>query len=97
MDWQRDLLGLLAGIVLAAVTTPVGVSGAVFLLPFQLSVLHVPSPRITPTKPAVQRHLRPRRYPDYLAAVRLPLDEVCSRFDWAQPWMDRVAEPEEPR
>ena len=49
VDWQRDLLGLLAGIVLAAVTTPVGVSGAVFLLPFQLSVLHVPSPRITPT------------------------------------------------
>ena len=26
-----------------------GVSGAVFLLPFQLSVLHVPNPRITPT------------------------------------------------
>ena len=49
MDWQRDLVGLLAGFVLAAVTTPVGVSGAVFLLPVQLSVLHVPSPRITPT------------------------------------------------
>jgi uncharacterized membrane protein YfcA len=49
VDWQRDLVGLLAGFVLAAVTTPVGVSGAVFLLPFQLSVLHVPSPRITPT------------------------------------------------
>ena len=49
MDWQRDLLGLLAGFVLAVVTTPVGVSGAVFLLPVQLSLLHVPSPRITPT------------------------------------------------
>jgi uncharacterized protein len=49
VDWQRDLLGLLAGFVLAALTTPVGVSGAVFLLPFQMSVLHVPSPRITPT------------------------------------------------
>ncbi|MEP9361431.1 sulfite exporter TauE/SafE family protein [Nocardioides sp. CN2-186] len=49
MDWQRDVVGLLAGFVLAAVTTPVGVSGAVFLLPFQLSVLHVPNPRITPT------------------------------------------------
>ncbi len=49
MDWQRDLVGLTAGFVLAAVTTPVGVSGAVFLLPFQLSVLHVPNPRITPT------------------------------------------------
>jgi uncharacterized membrane protein YfcA len=49
VDWQRDLLGLLAGFVLATVTTPAGVSGAVFLLPFQLSVLHVPSPRVTPT------------------------------------------------
>ena len=48
VGWQ-DLVGLLAGFVLAAVTTPVGVSGAVFLLPIQLSVLHVPSPRITPT------------------------------------------------
>lgn len=43
------LLGFLAGIVIAAVTTPVGVSGAVFLLPFQLSVLGVPSPAVTPT------------------------------------------------
>lgn len=49
MDWQRDLIGLLAGLVIAAVTTPVGVSGAVFLLPVQLSALHVPSPRVTPT------------------------------------------------
>lgn len=49
MDWQRDLVGLLAGFVLATVTTPVGVSGAVSLLPVQLSVLHVPNPRITPT------------------------------------------------
>lgn len=49
MDWQRDLVGLLEGFVLATITTPVGVSGAVFLLPVQLSVLHVPSPRITPT------------------------------------------------
>ena len=49
MDWQRDLVGLVAGFVLAAVTTPVGVSGAVFLLPVQLSVLHVANPRITPT------------------------------------------------
>ena len=49
MVWQRDLLGLLAGFVLASVTTPVGVSGAVFLLPVQLSLLHVPSPQVTPT------------------------------------------------
>jgi len=49
MDWQRDAAGLLVGFVLAAVTTPVGVSGAVFLLPVQLAVFHVPSPRVTPT------------------------------------------------
>ncbi len=46
LDW---LLGFLAGVVIATVTTPVGVSGAVFLLPFQLSVLGVPSPAVTPT------------------------------------------------
>ena len=49
MDWQQDLVALLAGFLLATVTTPVGVSGAVFLLPVQLSVLHVPNPRLTPT------------------------------------------------
>lgn len=49
MDWRRDLIGVAVGFVLATVTTPVGVSGAVFLLPVQMSVLHVPSPRITPT------------------------------------------------
>jgi uncharacterized membrane protein YfcA len=49
MDWQRDLAGLVAGLVVATATAPVGVSGAVFLLPFQLSVLHVPNPRVTPT------------------------------------------------
>ena len=43
------LLGFGAGLVLAVATAPVGVSGAVFLLPFQLSVLHVPSPALTPT------------------------------------------------
>ncbi|MEO9326110.1 sulfite exporter TauE/SafE family protein [Nocardioides sp. C4-1] len=44
-----DVVALLAGFVIATVTTPVGVSGAVFLLPVQLSVLHVPNPRLTPT------------------------------------------------
>lgn len=43
------LLGLLAGFGIAVVTTPVGVSGAVFLLPVQLAVLHVPNPAVTPT------------------------------------------------
>jgi uncharacterized protein len=47
--WQTDLLGLGAGALISLVTTPVGVSGAVFLLPVQLSVLNVPSPAVTPT------------------------------------------------
>jgi uncharacterized membrane protein YfcA len=42
-------VGFAAGMVIAAVTAPVGVSGAVFLLPVQLSVPHVPSPAVTPT------------------------------------------------
>jgi Sulfite exporter TauE/SafE len=47
--WQGALLALGAGLVIAAISTPVGVSGAVFLLPVQLSVLQVPSPSVTPT------------------------------------------------
>ncbi|WSR66927.1 sulfite exporter TauE/SafE family protein [Streptomyces sp. NBC_01198] len=35
--------------LIAVVTAPVGVSGAVFLLPVQLSVFAVPSPAVTPT------------------------------------------------
>ncbi|MFE8015744.1 sulfite exporter TauE/SafE family protein [Streptomyces antibioticus] len=35
--------------VIAVVTAPVGVSGAVFLLPVQLSVFAVPNPAVTPT------------------------------------------------
>jgi uncharacterized membrane protein YfcA len=49
MDWATALLGFAAGALTAAVTVPVGVSGAVFLLPVQLSVLGVPSPAVTPT------------------------------------------------
>lgn len=43
------LTALAAGLLVAAVTAPVGVSGAVFLLPVQLDVLRVPSPAVTPT------------------------------------------------
>jgi uncharacterized membrane protein YfcA len=43
------LLGFALGLAVAVVTTPVGVSGAVFLLPAQLTVLGVPSPSVTPT------------------------------------------------
>lgn len=42
-------LALLAGIAIATVAAPVGVSGAVFLLPVQLTVLDVPNPSVTPT------------------------------------------------
>jgi uncharacterized membrane protein YfcA len=48
MHW--DLVGgFLAGVVIASLTAPVGVSGAVFLLPVQLSVLGVANPAVTPT------------------------------------------------
>jgi uncharacterized membrane protein YfcA len=43
------IAGLVLGFVIAAITTPVGVSGAVFLLPAQLSLLSVPTPAVTPT------------------------------------------------
>jgi uncharacterized membrane protein YfcA len=36
-------------LVISSITAPVGVSGAVFLLPIQLSVLGVASPAVTPT------------------------------------------------
>jgi uncharacterized protein len=42
-------LGALIAFAIAALTTPVGVSGAVFLVPVQLSVLGTPSPAVTPT------------------------------------------------
>lgn len=49
MDWHTGLAGLAAGLLIAVVTAPVGVSGAVFLLPVQLSVFAVPNPSVTPT------------------------------------------------
>ncbi len=48
MPWQWPV-GALCAFLLTLVTTPAGVSGAVLLLPIQLSVLHVPSPSVTPT------------------------------------------------
>lgn len=43
------LAGALIAFGIAAVSTPAGISGAVFLLPVQVSVLHVPNPALTPT------------------------------------------------
>lgn len=48
VGWQV-WAGLGAGLLISVLTTPVGVSGAVFLLPVQLDLLAVPSPRVTPT------------------------------------------------
>jgi uncharacterized protein len=48
MPWQWPV-GALCAFLVALVTTPAGVSGAVLLLPVQLSVLGVPSPAVTPT------------------------------------------------
>jgi uncharacterized membrane protein YfcA len=41
--------GALIAFAIAVLTTPVGVSGAVFLVPVQVSVLSTPSPAVTPT------------------------------------------------
>jgi uncharacterized protein len=48
VPWEWPV-GALCAFVLALVATPAGVSGAVLLLPIQLSVLRVPSPAVTPT------------------------------------------------
>jgi len=40
---------LAAAFVMAVLATPAGISGAVLLLPFQVSVLGTPSPAVTPT------------------------------------------------
>jgi uncharacterized membrane protein YfcA len=48
VPWEWPV-GALCAFLLALITTPAGVSGAVLLLPIQLSILHVPSPAVTPT------------------------------------------------
>lgn len=44
-----EAIALAAAFVIATVATPAGISGAVLLLPFQVSVLGTPSPAVTPT------------------------------------------------
>ena len=44
-----EVAALAAAFVIAALATPAGISGAVLLLPFQVSVLGTPSPAVTPT------------------------------------------------
>ena len=44
-----EAVALVAAYLVALLAAPAGVSGAVLLLPFQVSVLGTPSPSITPT------------------------------------------------
>lgn len=44
-----EVAALAAAFAMALLATPAGVSGAVLLLPFQVSVLGTPSPTVTPT------------------------------------------------
>jgi uncharacterized protein len=44
-----EAVALAAAFAVSAVATPAGISGAVLLLPFQVSVLGTPSPAVTPT------------------------------------------------
>ena len=43
------IVALAASFTIATLATPAGVSGAVLLLPFQVTVLGTPSPAVTPT------------------------------------------------
>jgi hypothetical protein len=56
-----EVVALVAAYVVAVLATPAGISGAVLLLPFQVSVLGTPSPSVTPTNQArltsILRHL----------------------------------------
>jgi uncharacterized protein len=47
-DWTVAV-ALAAAFTIAVLATPAGISGAVLLLPFQVSVLGTPSPAVTPT------------------------------------------------
>jgi uncharacterized membrane protein YfcA len=44
-----EVVALVAAFAIAVMATPVGISGAVLLLPFQVSMLGTPSPAVTPT------------------------------------------------
>jgi uncharacterized membrane protein YfcA len=46
--WTQ-IVALVAAYAIAVLATPAGISGAVLLLPFQVSVLGTPSPAVTPT------------------------------------------------
>jgi uncharacterized membrane protein YfcA len=72
MHWQWAF-GALCAFLLTLLTTPAGVSGAVLLLPIQLSILHVPSPALTPTKLHV-RCARSAHNQASAPSLELPID-----------------------
>jgi hypothetical protein len=49
MDWGTELAGLGIAFAVATLTTPAGISGAVFLVPVQVSILGAANPALTPT------------------------------------------------
>jgi uncharacterized membrane protein YfcA len=49
LDWSTEGLGALIAFAVATLTTPAGVSGAVLLIPVQVSILGVANPALTPT------------------------------------------------
>lgn len=53
-----EVVALAASFAIAGVATPAGISGAVLLLPFQVSVLGTLAPP-SPHQPAVQSHRHP--------------------------------------
>ena len=52
-----EVAALIAAFVIAAAAFPAGISGAVLLLPFQVSMLGTPSPAVTPTNLLYNWHL----------------------------------------
>ena len=48
LGWT-EIIAVAAAYLIAALATPAGISGAILLLPFQVSVLGTPSPSVTPT------------------------------------------------
>jgi uncharacterized protein len=73
-----DLAAVAAAFAISVLATPAGISGAVLLLPFQVSVLGTPSPAVTPTNllynviatpGAIYRYWRQRQTGGRLAAL----------------------------
>jgi uncharacterized protein len=75
-----EAIALVAAYIVAVVATPAGISGAVLLLPFQVSVLGTPSPAVTPTNllynviatpGALYRYWRQKQTGGHLALILL--------------------------